>query len=219
MAITRNQKQAMVQELVEKMGRAQSIMFAHYIGLTVADVSAFRDKLREVNAEMKVAKKTLTSIAAKQANLPEISEESMPGPISLIFSFDDPLSGAQVAFKFAKDHNQVALVGGIFDGKVLSKQEAMELAKMPSRQVLLATFMGMVQSPLTKFAALSATPLSSFARGLNQLAEKGGIPGKTPAAPAAPEAAAPTVEETPAAEEPAAPAASEAPSEPASPTA
>lgn len=175
MALSRDQKTAQVKELTDKMSSSTSIIFAHYIGLSVAEVAELRAKLKEVNSEMKVAKKTLMQIAAKEAKLPELTEEHLPGPVSLIFSNDDPLAGAQIAFKFAKDHDQVELIGGIFEGNVLSKEEAVALAKMPSRDVLLATFVGMLKSPLNRFAGVCSSPLSGFARALSEMADKGGF--------------------------------------------
>lgn len=175
MALTKQQKKTQVASLTQKMGEAKSMVFAHYIGLSVADISELRSKLKEGEAEMKVAKKTLIKIASKEAGLPDLEQAELDGPVSIIFSYQDAISGAQIAFKFAKDHDQVALIGGIFDGKVLSKQEAIELAKMPSREELLATFVGMIQSPTTRFAMLCSSPMSSFARALSQMAEKGGF--------------------------------------------
>jgi len=175
MALTRTQKEAQVADLTKKFKEAQSVMFAHCTGMTVDEVSELRRNLREAEAEMKVAKKTLVRIALKEAGLPEVSDEVIEGPVSFIFSFSDALSGAQVAFKFSKDHHQVQLIGGIYEGSVLTEDEAMELAKMPSREVLLATFMSMLLSPLTSFAALCSSPLSGFARAVNEIAEKGGF--------------------------------------------
>ena len=177
MAISKDQKKAQVATLIDKMGKSESVIFAHYIGMNVAENAEFRGKLREGEAEMKVAKKTLIKIAAKEAGLPEIEDGAMEGPVSLIFSYSDPLSGAQVAFTFGKDHEQVQIVGGIFDGKVLTKEEAVALAKMPSRDVLLATFVGMLQSPLRSFSGMCSSPLSGFARALSEMAEKGGFEG------------------------------------------
>jgi len=174
MALSRDQKAAQVQELTEKMSRANSVMLAQYIGLNVAEISELRNQLKTAGAELKVAKKTLLTIAAANAGIPETLGENMDGPVSLIFSFDDPLSGAQIAFKFGKSHAQVTLIGGLFDGKVLTQEEALELAQMPGREALLATFMSMVRSPLFQFASMCNAPLSGFARALNQLAEKGG---------------------------------------------
>lgn len=192
MALTKDQKAAQVKDLTKKMSEAQSVMFAHYIGLSVAEVSELRSKLREADAEMKVAKKTLIKLAAKEAGLPDIADGDMEGPVSLLLSFADPLSGAQIAFKFAKTHKQVALVGGVFDGKILSEAEAKELAKMPSREVLLATFVGMIQSPMRTFAGMCSSPLTGFARAMSELADKGGVNPETEAA-----APAPAAEEAP----------------------
>ncbi len=175
MALTKDQKQAQVKDLKEKMSSASSIILAHYIGLSVGEVSDLRSQLRECEAEMKVAKKTLMKIASKEAGLPEFTEESMEGPVSLILSYGDALSGAQTAFKFSKDHDQVQILGGLYDGKILTKEEAIELAKMPSRDVLLATFVGMIRSPLVSFAGMCNSPLSGFARALSELADKGGL--------------------------------------------
>lgn len=172
MALTKAQKQAQLTELKDKMKKSQSVIFAHYIGLTVNDVSALRNKLREGKAEMKVAKKTLMKIAAKEVGLPEVTDDMMDGPVACIFSFEDPLTGAQVAFKFAKDHNQVALIGGIFDGKLLTKDEAVAMAKMPGRKELLGIFAGMIQSPLRSFASICNSPLTGFARALSEVAKK-----------------------------------------------
>lgn len=174
MALTRQQKQAQLSDLTDKMRRAQSVIFAHYIGLCVADVSKLRRSLREKNAEMKVGKKTLICIAAKEAGLPTIEDDTLDGPVSCIFSFGDPLSGAQIAFKFAKDHDKVALIGGIFDGKILTRKETIELAKMSNREVLLATFMSMLRSPLVQFASMCNSPLVGFTRAMSELAKKKG---------------------------------------------
>jgi len=175
MALTKEQKKAQITDLTQKLKDAQSVMFAHYIGLSVAEVSDLRQKLKEAEAEMKVAKKTLMKIAAKDAGLPEFEDSAIEGPVACIFSFADPLIGAQVAFKFGKSHPVVELIGGIFEGKVLTKEEATELAKMPSRDVLLATFVAMLRSPLVTFSGICSSPLGGFARALSQMAEKGDV--------------------------------------------
>lgn len=178
MALSKDQKQAQVTDLKEKMAKAQSIIFAHYIGLDVAQVSDLRGQLLDSGAEMKVAKKTLTRIAASEAGLPELTEDQMPGPVSLIFSYNDAISGAQVAYKFGKKHEQVQIIGGIFDGKIMSQKDAVSLAQLPTRDVLLATFMGMIQSPLRSFASSINSPLNTFARMLKEGAAEGKIGAK-----------------------------------------
>lgn len=172
MALTKAQKLAQLTELKDKMKKAQSVIFAHYIGLTVRDVSVLRGKLKENRAEMKVAKKTLMRIAAAEAGLPVVDDRDLNGPVACIFSFEDPLTGAQIAFKFAKDHSSVALIGGIYDGKVLTKAEAVAMANMPGRKELLGIFCSMLQSPLRSFASICNSPFTGFARALCEVAKK-----------------------------------------------
>ncbi len=202
MALTKDQKTAQVKELSTKLKDAQSVMFSHFTGLSVGDVSDFRNELRANGAEMKVMKKTLVKLAFKEVGLPDIEPKEIDGPIGCILSYEDPLSGAQTAFKFSKDHDKVKLVGGVYDGKLLTAQESMELAKMPGREQLLGMFVGMLNSPLVSFASMCTSPLGGFARALDQMADKGGfVKDETPAAPAAEEApaeeAAPTEEPKP----------------------
>lgn len=172
MTLTRDEKQAQVQDLTANMQRASSVMFAHYIGLNVANISKLRRQLKEKKADMKVAKKTLMDIAMKNAKLPSPDPTLLDGPVGCIFSFGDPLSGAQVAFKFGKDHAQVELIGGIFEGKLLSKQEAQQFAELPPREVLLTMFATMLCSPLTQFVGICSSPLSAFARAIHELSKK-----------------------------------------------
>lgn len=214
MALTRAQKVDQLAELKENMQKSQSVIFAHYLGLNVADVSSLRSDLKKGKAEMKVAKKTLMQIAAKELNMPELSNELLNGAVACIFSFEDPLSGAQIAFKFSKAHKQVELIGGVFEGKLLSQEEAIRLAKIPGKLQLLGMFAAMINSPLT-----------SFARGLSELAKQKEAPvvaeaPKVEAPATAPEAPAPVTEAAPAAEATPTPAAeTPAPEAPASPDA
>lgn len=203
MALTKQQKADQLQELKDSMQKTQSLMFAHYIGLKVGEVNELRSKLRKENAEMKVAKKTLMQIAAKDLGWPELPDDALDGAVACIFSFQDALSGAQVAFKFSKGHPQVELIGGIFEGKLLSKQEATAIGQIPGKLQLLGMFAAMCNSPLT-----------SFARGLSELAKQKEAP-----AAEAPKAEAPKAEEAPAPAAEPAPEAAPAADAPAAPAA
>lgn len=172
MALTRDQKAAQVKDLTQKMEKASSVVFTNYLGLTVAQVTKLRSHLKKEGAEMQVAKKNLIKIAAKEAKAPEVTDDMLPGDIACIFSYNEPTSGPGIAHKFAKDHPFVKLVGGIFSGKILSGSEALSLATIPSRQVLLGTFAGMIQSPLASFARGIGSPLTSFARAMSEVAKK-----------------------------------------------
>lgn len=206
MALTRKQKENQVKDLTTKMKNASSVIFTHYIGLTVSSVTKLRSQLRKEDAEMQVAKKSLIQLAAKAANAPEIDDEMIPGPVACIFSFKEPTSGASVTFKFGKDHPQIKLIGGIFDGKVLSAAEAGEMATIPSKLQLLAMFMSMCNAPLTQFASAVGGPLTGFARALSEIAKKkeSESPAPVAASASAPEASAPAADAPAAAAQPSA---------------
>ncbi len=172
MALTRPQKESQVAVLTEKMKNASSVIFTHYLGLTVADITQLRSHLRKEEAEMQVAKKSLIQIAAKNANAPEIDDSSIPGGVACIFSFKEPTAGAAITHKFGKDHPQIKLVGGIFSGKILSASEASDMATIPSKIQLLGMFMSMCNAPLTQFASAIGSPLTGFARALSEIAKK-----------------------------------------------
>lgn len=171
MALSRDQKEAQLQELLDKMKRSSSIMFSHYIGLSVSQASDLRAKLKDSQAEMKVAKKTLMLRAAKELNM-ELNEDVLEGPVACIFSYEEPMAGAQVAHAFAKQNPKVELIGGMFEGTVLSKEQALAFATMPTRTQLIGMFAGMIQSPLRNFASMCRSPLSAFARALDEVAKQ-----------------------------------------------
>lgn len=177
MALTKVQKKAQIDELRADMKKAKSVVWLQYRGLTVLSISDLRKQIRGKNSKMKVTKKTLLRIAAKEEGFPEITDETFgTEPLAFVFSFDDEVSGAKVAFEFSKNNEKVKLLGGLLDGKILSETEALALAKMLSREELLAKFAGMLRSPLINFASICSTPLRSFAIGTKALADKGGVP-------------------------------------------
>ena len=173
MALTKVQKQAQITELRADLKKAKSLVWLKYRGLTVLDVSNLRRRVRAKNAKMKVAKKTLLRIAAKEEGMTEITDQVMgTEPLAFIFSFEDEVSGAKVVFEFSRENDEVKLTGGLLNGKILSEKEAQELAKLLSREELLAKFAGMIQSPLRNFASMCSTPLRSFAIALKEVAAK-----------------------------------------------
>lgn len=172
MAITRTAKAELVKDLAEKWKRASSVLFAHYIGLSVASISQLRRQLKAADAEMKVAKKTLLRRAAEALKNPFPEEKDLPGPVACIFNYADPLSGARVAFAFGKEHPQVRLVGAILEGNIVTGTAAVALAQIPPRPVLLAAFASICSAPLQQFASVCNSPLRSFALALQERAKQ-----------------------------------------------
>ena len=154
------QKQQAVAELAEKFKTAASGVFVDYCGLTVAEDTELRNKLREAGVEYSVVKNTLTKRAANEAGFADF-DEILNGPTALALSFDDVVAPAKVLADFAKDHEVMSVKAGFMDGKAMSLEEIDALAKIPSKDTLYARLAG----------GLNAT-IAGLARAINAIAEK-----------------------------------------------
>ncbi len=178
MTITKEQKTQILQDLVDKFGRSNGIIFSDYRGLDVANISDLRNRLREKGAETKVAKKTLIRLAAKESNIGELGDDIMEGPVSVTFSYEDEMAGLKVLFKFSKENENLKLLGGIIDGKVVGADEIIQLAKLPSYEELIAKFMGSINAPVSGFVGVLSNLVGGFVRVLN--AYKDTLPAEEP---------------------------------------
>lgn len=154
------QKQQAVAELAEKFKTAASGVFVDYCGLSVAEDTELRNKLREAGVEYSVVKNTLTKRAANEAGFADF-DEILNGPTALALSFDDVVAPAKVLADFAKDHEVMSVKAGFMDGKAMSLEEIDALAKIPSKDTLYAMLAG----------GLNAT-IAGLARAINAIAEK-----------------------------------------------
>lgn len=149
----REEKQAKVQEIKDKLSKAQSVIFADYRGLTVEEDTELRRKFREAGVEYKVLKNTLTSIAAKEAGI-EGLDSYLAGPTSFAFGYSDPTVPARILNDFARDHKKLELKGGFVQGEVFNQDKVKELAVIPPKEVLIAKLLGSFKAPLSNFAYL-----------------------------------------------------------------
>ena len=185
------QKAAIVAEISEQIKDADSIVVVDYRGLTVAEDTKLRKALREEGVVYKVYKNTFITSAIKGTDFEGIAPY-LEGPTAIAIGKEDATAPARVIAKFAKDAKALEIKGGVVEGNVYDVKGIEKIATIPSRDQLISKLLGSLQSPIT-----------NFARVMNQLAEKGGA--QACAAPA--QEAAPAVEEAPA------PAAEEAPAE------
>ncbi len=160
--MARPEKEAAVSEIQEKISRSQSVILADYRGLNVAEVTELRKKLREAGVEYKVAKNTLTSRAAKAANIDGL-DRFLSGPTALAFGFNDVVVPAKILADFAKDHKKLELKGGILEGKVIDLAAVEELANLPSQEALLCQVAGMFQAPMRGLVTVLSGPLRNAA--------------------------------------------------------
>ncbi len=171
MAVTREKKEQILADLKEKFKQAKGVVFAQYTGLSVNSAQEMRRGLRASNVGYKVAKKTFVRLAVKDQGL-EIPKEITPGPIGVAFGFDDEIVAAQKMSEFAKKFEGVTLMGGIFEGKVVDAALVKQLASIPSRNELIAKFMGSLMAPLQGFVGILHNLPGSFVRVVNAYQEK-----------------------------------------------
>ena len=185
-------KKPVVEEISAAIKDAQSVVLVDYRGLTVEQDTELRRQLRAAGINYKVYKNTMMNFAFKDTDC-EALLSYLEGPSALAISKDDATAPARVLCKFAKTAEALEIKGGIVEGIAYDAKGMANIATIPSREELLSKLLGSIQSPIT-----------NFARVMNQLAEKGGASEcaapaaeEAPAAEAAPEAEAPA-EETPA---------------------
>ena len=193
-------KKPIVEEIAASVKDAQSVVLVDYRGLTVEQDTELRKQLREAGITYKVYKNTMMNFAFKGTDFESLTTY-LTGPSAVAISKEDATAPARVICKFAKTANALEVKGGIVEGVVYDAKGIENISMIPSREELLSKLLGSMQSPIT-----------NFARVMNQLAEKGGASESAEEAPAATETPA---EEAPVAEAPAAeaPAAEETPAE------
>ncbi len=158
----RSEKEATVSQVAEKFNKSQSVVLADYRGLNVLEVTELRKRLREAGVEYKVIKNTLTSRAAKAANI-EGLDEYLSGPTALAFGYNDPVTPAKILATFAKDHKKLELKAGVLEGKIISTKAVTALAELPSREALLGQIAGLLQSPMRGLVTVLSGPLRNLA--------------------------------------------------------
>ena len=146
-----NAKQAQVDDMADKMSRAESVIIVDYLGLSVAQVTDLRRQLHDADVEMKVVKNSILQRAAKKAGYDEL-DNTFAGPTAVAFSYEDPIVAAKIIAKFAETADVLEIKGGMIEGKVQTLDKINEYAHMPSHAELLATLASMLQSPVRKFA-------------------------------------------------------------------
>ncbi len=145
------QKEKEVSELAEKISKAKVVLLTDYRGINVEDVTKLRANLRPTNTEYKVIKNNITRRALQAANI-EGLEDLLEGPTAVILGYDDYLETSKTVYNYAKENDFYKIKGGIIDGKVVSAEEIITLAKLPSRETLIAQLAGALLGNITKLA-------------------------------------------------------------------
>jgi len=166
----RAQKQENVETLKGVFASAGSVVVTHYLGLTVAEMTDLRGRLREQGAQLKVVKNTLAQ-KALDGSVGEAGDALFKGPVAIAFA-PDPVSAAKVATQYAKDNEKFSVVGGLMGAQVLDKGGVSALATLPSLDQLRGKILGLLQAPATRIAGVLQAPAGQVARVIGAYAAK-----------------------------------------------
>ena len=144
-------KAAIVDEVADKFKSSVANVIVDYRGLTVEEVTDLRKQLREASVEMRVIKNTYLKRAATKAEI-EGLDDVFAGPTAVAFSEEDVTAPARILVKFAEDHENLEIKGGMIEGKVSSLDEINVLSKLPDRDGLLSMLLSVLQAPVRNFA-------------------------------------------------------------------
>jgi large subunit ribosomal protein L10 len=154
------QKQKVVTDLVAKLGTANSGILIDYRGISVEEDTILRAEMRASNVDYSVVKNTLVNFAVKGTDLEGLAP-FLEGPSALAIGVEDPIAPARIINAFIEKKKKLAIKTGFFEGKVISVDEIVRIAKLPSKEVLLAQVFGGMKAPI-----------SALARVLNQIKEQ-----------------------------------------------
>ena len=166
----RSQKAESVASLNAVFNEVGVVVVTRNLGLTVAQSTALRGKIRDAGASYKVAKNRLAKLAIKDTDYAGIGD-MLTGPTAIASSVD-PVAAAKAVVEFAKTNDKIEIVGGSMGSQVLNAEGIKALASMPSLDELRGTLIGLVQAPATKIAQLSTAPAAKLARVFGAYAAK-----------------------------------------------
>ena len=163
MSLTKEQKTKQIDSVKEKIAKQKSVIFVDFAKVFSKDMFGLRKSLKEAGCSLKIAKKTLVRIAFGQSNISFWNKIKavVPGQLALVFGIDDEIAPARISNEFAKKQENFKILGGIFEKRFIARERVLELANIPPRNDLLGRLVGSIYSPV-----------SSFVRVLNKIAEK-----------------------------------------------
>jgi large subunit ribosomal protein L10 len=149
MALTKEQKKAILEDLKEKIAQQKAMIFVDFKGLKVKDLFDLRNKLKKIGAQFLVAKKTLMKIALKEKKI-KADPQKMEGQIGLVFGFEDEFSPAKAVYQFSEKNENLKILGGFIESQkneFLEAEKIITLGQLPSREELLGNLARIFSAP------------------------------------------------------------------------
>jgi len=168
----RNEKQFLVASIADSVKNSDFLYFVTYAGLKVKDFSELRKQLAAQGAVCSVQKNALIKKAAEQLNISGLDAVDLSGSTAMVFGKGDCGAVAKTLLEFEKKFDQVAAKGGYLNGAVLSKAEVKAIADLPSREVLLAMLLGLIQAPARNLVSVINQGVAQVVNVTNAFKEK-----------------------------------------------
>ncbi len=166
----RVQKKELIATLNSALSEAGVVVVAHYSGLTVADMTTLRGRMKEAGATLKVAKNRLVKLALAETEIEGISD-LFYGPTVIGYS-GDPVAAPKIMAEYAKENDKLVLLGGAMGSTILDVDGVRSLASLPSLDELRARMIAMISTPATRIAGVTQAPAAQLARVLDAYATK-----------------------------------------------
>ena len=178
--MNREQKAALVEELVGQLQGAEAVFAVDYRGISVSDAAELRTRLRDAETVFRVVKNSLTERASDQAGA-EALKPMLEGPTALAFVGGDAAVAAKALSDAARALGTLEFKGGLLDGVPLTSEDVQRIARLPARDVLHAQLVGTIASPLSGLVRTLNALIAGLAIQLGQIAEQGLVTGEAPA--------------------------------------
>ena len=164
-------KKQIVKETEQRLKDAKLVIFTDYRGLTVAEMTDLRNKLRVPGVTYKVVMNTMTEFALQNTGYEEMIQH-IEGPNAVLFSNEDLVGPAKTIFDFIAKYKKLTVKAGILEGQIVGAEKIKALADLPPREVLVSQVLGTMQAPITSFVYVLNANISGLARVLDQIREK-----------------------------------------------
>lgn len=171
MAITRVQKEKVLEELKQKVAQQKIIIFADYRGLSVEAITGLRRELSAAGAELKVAKVNLVQKALKEAGI-TVDDAIFTGPTAFVLGYEDEVTVPKILTKFMKTNENLKLLGGWFGENSLTIDQVKQLSKIPGREELYGQLVGVIAGPMRGLVVVMSGLMRNFVSVIDQYKQK-----------------------------------------------
>ena len=159
--MSKEKKQVYISEMSSQLDKAEAVIVAHYQGLTVKQLDDLRKKMREHGIQFKITKNRITKLALEKTSRKDLSN-LFTGPTAVAFG-EDAIMSARILSKFAKDNENLKLIGGIMDNELLDQAGVQNVASLPTLDEARAKIVGILRTPAQKLATILLAPATKIA--------------------------------------------------------